>query len=299
MNDHGSLFSLAGKTAVITGASYGLGVTMAETLARAGARVALAARNVDKLHEVARKIEKQGGTAMSVACDVGDPAQVARMAAAVLEKWGRVDILVNNAGVAAEAGTVPEMVPHELFERTVRVDLLGVWYCCQEFGRSMLRDGRGGSIVNIASIFGMAGWRDLTVAYQAAKAAIVNLTRSLACSWGDRGVRVNAIAPGFFPSEMTRRLFKMPAVTERIVAGTPLGRLGMPEELAGPLLFLASDASSFVTGQTLVVDGGFSAGAGQFSLPEEAYRLLEQAMPNGTGKRIMPGKPQSKPEHRR
>lgn len=258
--------------------------------------MALAARNLDKLQEVAKNIEKQGGTAMFVACDVGNAAQVARMAAAVLEAWGRVDILVNNAGVAAEAGAMPEMVPPELFEETVRVDLLGVWYCCQEFGRSMLRAGRGGSIVNIASIFGMAGWRDLTPAYQAAKAAVVNLTRTLACSWGDRGVRVNAIAPGWFPSEMTKRLFRMPAVTERIAAGTPLGRLGAPEELAGPLLFLASDASSFVTGHTLVVDGGFSAGAGQFSMPEEAYRRLEQAMPGGTGKRIMPDESRSKPE---
>ncbi len=288
MSHHVSLFDLAGKTAVVTGASYGLGVTMAETLAQAGARVALVARSVDKLQRVAEDIKKQGGTAEVVTCDVGDSAQVAKMAATVLQKFGRVDILVNNAGVAAEGGAMPERVPHDLFEKTVRINLFGVWYCCREIGASMLRDGKGGSIINIASISGMAGWRDNPPAYQATKAAVINLTRNLACSWGDRRVRVNAIAPGWFPSEMTNPLFDMGPLTERLCAAAPLGRLGDPKELAGPLLFLASEASSFVTGHTLVVDGGFSAGSGQFSFPEETYRALEELMPGGIGKRIMP-----------
>ena len=143
MNTDLSMFDLTGKTAVVTGASYGLGVTMAETLARAGAKVALVARSVDKLQRVAEQIQVQGGTAAVVGCDVGDSAQVASMAATVLRKWGRVDILVNNAGIAADGGAMPERVPHELFEQTVRVNLLGVWYGCQEFGAAMLRDGKG------------------------------------------------------------------------------------------------------------------------------------------------------------
>jgi NAD(P)-dependent dehydrogenase (short-subunit alcohol dehydrogenase family) len=183
---------------------------------------------------------------------------------------------------------MPERVPDELFEKTVRINLFGVWYCCREVGGSMLRDGKGGSIINIASISGMAGWRDHPPAYQATKAAVINLTRNLACSWGDRGVRVNAIAPGWFPSEMTNPFLDMGPLTARLCAAAPLGRLGDPKELAGPLLFLASEASSFVTGHTLVVDGGFSAGSGQFSFPEETYRVLEELMPGGIGKRIMP-----------
>jgi NAD(P)-dependent dehydrogenase (short-subunit alcohol dehydrogenase family) len=288
MNPAASLFNLAGKTAIVTGASYGLGVTMAETLAQAGARVALVARTADKLQRVADDIRKLGGMAEVFTCDVGDPAQVARMTTAVLQKFGRVDILVNNAGVVADGGAMPEKVPHDLFEKTVRINLFGVWYCCREIGASMLRDGKGGSIINIASISGMAGWRDNPPAYQATKAAVINLTRNLACSWGDRGVRVNAIAPGWFPSEMTNPFLAMGPLTERLSAAAPLGRLGDPKELAGPLLLLASDASSFMTGHTLVVDGGFSAGSGQFSLPEETYRSFEELMPDGIGRRIMP-----------
>ena len=288
MNPAASLFNVTGKAAIVTGASYGLGVTMAETLAQAGARVALVARSVDKLQRVAESIKKQGGTAEVVTCDVGDSAQVANMFARILQKFGRVDILVNNAGVVADGGAMPEQVPDELFEKTVRINLFGVWYCCREVGASMLRNGKGGSIINIASISGMAGWRDNPPAYQATKAAVINLTRNLACSWGDRGVRVNAIAPGWFPSEMTNPFLDMGPLTARLCAAAPLGRLGDPKELAGPLLFLASEASSFVTGHTLVVDGGFSAGSGQFSFPEETYRVLEELMPGGIGKRIMP-----------
>ncbi len=288
MNNCASMFDLTGKTAVVTGASYGLGVTMAETLAGAGAQVALVARSAEKLQRVAEKIEKNGGNASVFACDVGDSAQVAKMAAAIIAKCGRVDIVVNNAGVAAEGGAMPELVPNDLFEQTVRINLLGLWYCCREFGAAMLREGKGGSIINIASIAGMAGWRDAAPAYQATKAAVINLTKNLACSWGDRRVRVNAIAPGWFPSELTNPLLAIGSMTARLSAGAALGRLGDPEELAGPLLFLASEASSFVTGHTLVVDGGFSAGSGQFSWPEEFYGIMGEAMPNGIGKRIMP-----------
>ena len=155
-------------------------------------------------------------------------------------------------------------------------------------GARMLADGKGGSIINIASIAGMAGWKDHPPAYQSTKAAVINLTRNLACSWADRGVRVNAIAPGWFPSEMTDPFFAMGSMKAWAASTAPMGRVGNPDELAGPVLFLASDASSFVTGQTLVVDGGLSATSGYCPMPEDFYQQLEAAMPDGLGKRIVP-----------
>ena len=283
-----ALFDLTGKVAVVTGASYGLGVTFAETLAAAGAKVALAARSADKLQAVAKKITRAGGAASGFSCDVADPQQVADLVSAVNSKWGHTDILVNNAGIAADAGPVPEKIPHDLFAKTVQVNLMGVWYCCRDFGAAMLRRGKGGSIINIASIAGMAGWRDNPPAYQATKAAVINLSRNLACSWADRRVRVNALCPGWFPSELTTQFFGIGDVGKHIASVTPMRRLGEVSELAGPLLYLASDASTFVTGTTLVVDGGFDAGSGEFSFPDATYEAFAQAMPNETGKRIKP-----------
>jgi NAD(P)-dependent dehydrogenase (short-subunit alcohol dehydrogenase family) len=288
MSTAASLFDLTGKVAVVTGASYGLGVTFAETLASAGAKVALAARSVDKLAAVGEKIIRAGGAAAPFSCDVGDPAQVANLVSAVNAKWGHTDILVNNAGIVAEGGAVPEKVPHDLFAKTVQVNLMGVWYCCRDFGAAMLQRGQGGSIINIASIAGMAGWRDAAPAYQATKAAVINLTRNLACSWADRGVRVNALCPGWFPSELTTQFFEVGDLGKHIASVTPMRRIGNVEELSGPLLYLASEASSFVTGTTLVVDGGFDAGSGEFAFPEATYEAFAKGMPNDLGKRIKP-----------
>jgi gluconate 5-dehydrogenase len=270
------LFSLRGKTAIVTGASYGLGVTFSEALADAGANVVLAARSKERLDKVAATI---GGAALAIACDVSQPDQVASLLAAGWEKFGRVDIVVNNAGIAAEGGIAPEKVPHELFAQTMAVNLSGVWYCCREVGARMLADGRGGSIINVASIMGITGQADLAPAYQASKAAVINLTRNLACSWGNRGVRVNALAPGWFPSELTSQLFSIPGFLEWVSGAASLGRPGRPEELIGPLLFLASDASSYVTGETLVVDGGTTAGGTSGHLPEGYYQAMASALP--------------------
>ena len=288
MKSHEELFSVAGKTAIVTGSSSGLGVVFAQALARAGARVLLAARRVEKLQEVARQIEANGGLAEVSACDVGDSAQVEKLLETAWNRFGRVDILVNNAGIVPDGGVMPEKVPHDLFEQTVRINLLGVWYCCRAAGSRMLADGKGGSIINIASIAGMAGWKDHPPAYQSTKAAVINLTRNLACSWADRGVRVNAIAPGWFPSEMTDPFFAMGSMKAWAASTAPMGRVGSPDELAGSVLFLASDASSFVTGHTLVVDGGVSATSGYCPMPEDFYQQLEDAMPDGLGKRIVP-----------
>jgi NAD(P)-dependent dehydrogenase (short-subunit alcohol dehydrogenase family) len=284
-----SRFSLKGKTALVTGASYGLGVTFAETLAGAGANVVLAARSLDKLEAVAAKLAAAGHKTLALQCDVGNPDDVAATVAAGWQRFGRIDVLVNNAGTAAEATITPERIPHELFEQTMRVNLLGTWYCCREVAARQLADGKGGSIINIASIAGMAGVADFPTAYQSSKAAVINLTRNLAASWGDRGIRVNAIAPGWFPSELTGPVFGIPEYLRWVSEAAPLGRVGDPNELKGPLLLLASDAGSFITGHTLVVDGGISATGAGGRMPQKVSSLFAKHAPNGLGTHIKRG----------
>ncbi len=279
--------TLSGKTAVVTGASSGLGETFARALSRAGANVVVAARRVDRLERLAHDLDASGRTSAAVACDVGDPASVEALVAAACERFGRVDVMVNNAGVVSDAGFAPEKVPPAMFEDTIRVNLLGVWFCCQQAGARMLADGKGGSIVNVASIAGMRGVEDFPPAYQASKAAVINLTRSLACSWASRGVRVNALAPGWFPSEMTDKVFAIPSFKTWAANSAPMQRVGDPEELVGALMFLATDASSFVTGQTIAVDGGLMAGSGP-GVPADVRKIFGDSIPGGLGRLITP-----------
>jgi len=286
MATHDPLFDLTGKTAIVTGASSGLGVTFAKTLAERGANVVLAARREENLRRVQEEIESSGGAATVALCDVTYAEQVRATIAATQAAFGRPDILVSNAGTAADGGNMPEKLPHEVFEQVVRVNLTGVWHCCREVGAEMLRDGMGGSIINIASILGLAGQPDHPVAYQASKAAVINLTRALACSWANRGVRVNAIAPGYFPSEMTAPFLDSPLLKERVESQSAMGRIGEPNELAGALLLLASGAGSYITGHTLVVDGGFSASSGATPFGPELSDLFATTMPDGVGQRI-------------
>src|SRR5919112_9638 len=224
-------FDLEGKTALVTGASSGLGVTFARALGNAGANVVLVARRVDRLEQLAAEIQATGVQSLSLPCDVGDAAAVAAMVSTAWNRFGRIDILVNGAGVAAEGAVVPQKVPPELFEQTMRVNVMGTFYCCRDLAALMLADGKGGSIINVASISGMAGTANFPVAYQASKAAVINLTRALACSWSDRGVRVNALAPGWFPSEMTESLFAMPPFMDWACAAAPMKRVGDPQGL--------------------------------------------------------------------
>jgi len=270
------LFDLTGKTAVVTGASYGLGVTFAAALAGQGANLVLAARSVAKLEAVAKSLGRPADSVLSRACDVSEPHQVKALMEKAAARFGRVDIVVNNAGVVPDAGMLPERIPYDVFEQNVRVNLLGTWYGCREAGRLMLADGQGGSIINIASVAGISGLGNFPSAYQASKAAVIQLTRNLACSWADRGVRVNALAPGWFPSEMTAGAFSIPSFLEWVRRMAPMGRIGQPEELAPALLFLASDASSFVTGQTLAVDGGLTA-SGAPPWPGETFEAMAAA----------------------
>jgi NAD(P)-dependent dehydrogenase (short-subunit alcohol dehydrogenase family) len=269
------LFNLRGKTAVITGASYGLGVSFAEALAGQGAHVVLASRSEDKLNEVCNRLDKAGHSAVAVKCDVSDSTQVKALMETAVSRFGRIDVLVNNAGVAPDAGMVPERVPDDVFASTVQVNLMGLWYCCRYAAQYMLSDAKGGSIINNASVAGLNGMGNFPPAYQATKAAVINLTRNLACSWADRGVRVNALAPGWFPSEMTAAAFSAPGFLDWAARLAPMGRIGRPSELTPALVFLASDASSFITGQVLAVDGGLSASGGHW--PESARAFFETA----------------------
>ena len=249
-------FRLDGRIAVVTGASSGMGVTFAQALAAAGARVVVTARRIERLREVVQEIERQGGAAVAVACDVSREDDVERLVSETQRAFGPADLLVNNAGfttvVAAEEQGVEDWRAH------LDVNLTGVFLCAQRFGRGMLAAGRG-TIVNVASVLGfVASGQIRQAAYAASKGGVVNLTRELAAQWARRGVRVNALAPGWFPTEMTSDMFGDERSLTWMRSRTPLGRGGELDELVGPLLFLASDASSFVTGHVLTVDGGWT-----------------------------------------
>jgi len=282
------LFSVEGKTAIVTGASSGLGVTFAQSLAERGANVVLAARRKEKLSKLIKEMKSRGLSATYVACDVTKSSDVARLFEEAVRKYKRVDVLVNNAGHIAEAGTVPEKITDEMFENTVKVNLMGLWYCCREAGQRMLADGKGGSIINLSSVAGLNGMRGMPSAYQATKGAVVTLTQNLAASWADRGVRVNAIAPGWFPSEMTSAWVNKSTFLDHISATSPMGRIGKPEELIGTLILLASEASSFINGQTISVDGGVSSSTGLPFFTEEMFEFMERAVPKELAKRIQP-----------
>lgn len=283
-----NLFRLEGRTALVTGASSGLGVVFAEALAQAGANVVLAARRVERMEEVATRIEQSGRQALVLKCDVGDAEQVEQAIARAWEHFGRIDILVNNAGIVAEGVAVPEKVPNEAFEATMRVNLFGTWYCARAAGARMLADGRGGSIINITSIAGLAAVPDFPVAYHTSKAGVINLTRSLAASWADRSVRVNAIAPGWFLTEINEQVLAHPDFHRWAAGGAAMNRIGEAKELVGVLLFLASDASTYVTGQTIAVDGGTSASIGVSRMPESFTAMLAEQAPNGMATKITP-----------
>jgi len=266
------MFDLKGRTAIVTGASYGLGVGFAQALHAQGANVVLAARSAEKLEATAKSLGD--GRVLAVPCDVGDVAQVEGLMRRTVERFGRIDVLVNNAGIVADRGMLPERIPDEAFAETIRVNVVGVWNGCRRAAPYMLAQGRG-SIINVASVAGLRAVGNMSTSYQASKAGVIHLTRNLASSWADRGVRVNALAPGWFPSEMTSPGFAIPVFKNWVENRIPMRRIGNPEELAPALLFLASDASSYVTGQTLVIDGGIESGTERF--PDEAFELMANA----------------------
>ncbi|HET9102777.1 MAG TPA: glucose 1-dehydrogenase [Solirubrobacteraceae bacterium] len=245
-------FSLEGRVAIVTGASSGLGVAFAQALAEAGADVALGARRADRLKETERLVQSTGRRAISVATDVARPEDCQQLVAAALEQLGRVDILVNNAGIGTAVPATRETP--EQFRQVIDVNLNGCYWMAQACGRVMQP---GSSIINISSVLGLTTAGLPQAAYAASKAALIGLTRDLAQQWtGRKGIRVNALAPGFFASEMTEQY--PPGYLEAMGPRIPMGRKGDPRELAAALVFLASPAAGYVTGQTLPVDGGMT-----------------------------------------
>jgi len=269
-----SLFSLEGNVAVVTGGSGALGAAMAKGLARAGARVAVLARRIEPVTAIAAAIETGGGTALALSADVRERAQVESACATIVNRWERVDILVNAAGGNMPGATLaPEAslldLDPDAFRAVVDLNLIGVLLPSLVFGAAMIAAPGQGTIINISS---MAAQRPLTriAGYSAAKAAVENLTRWMAIELARRygsGLRVNAIAPGFFIGEQNRALLLNPdgsltARGEHILAHTPAGRFGVPEDLIATLIWLCSPGAAFVNGAVIPVDGGFSAFSG-------------------------------------
>ena len=249
------MFRLDGVTAVVTGASSGLGRRSAQVLHAAGATVVISGRRADRLEELKQEL---GDRAVVCPGDLSLAVDRERLIQAAVEVSGSIGVLVNNAGMSQPVAAQDETL--EQFGRSLEINLVAPFHLSQLAGAQMLQAGTG-SIINMASILGLVAATPMKdVSYCSSKGALVNMTRQLGCEWGRKGVRVNAIAPGWFPSEMTQaEMFDDPNGAQFVERTTPMGRAGRPQELDGALLFLASEASSYVTGQILAVDGGWTA----------------------------------------
>jgi len=257
MTSVSKLFDLSGRSALVTGGSRGLGLQMAEALGEMGARVAITARKKDELDEAVSRLKKGGIEAVSYVCDLGKREAIPPVAEQVLRDLRKVDILVNNAG--ATWGAPAEDHPLEAWDKLVSLNLTGAFVLTQLIGKRSMIPAKWGRVINIASIAGLMGQDKRivrTLAYNTTKGGLVNFTRALAAEWGEHGITVNAICPGFFPSRMTRAT--LDATGELIRDWTPNRRLGNDEDLKGLVVLLASEASRHITGQAIAVDGGAS-----------------------------------------
>jgi gluconate 5-dehydrogenase len=249
------LFDLSGRAAIVTGGSRGLGLQIAEALGEMGAKLALTARKEDELDHAVEHLAKQGITAHAFACDVGRRETVPGVFDQMLAKLGRVDILVNNAG--AVWGAPAEDHPLEAWDKLVSLNLVGTFVMSQQAAKKAMIPAKSGRIVNVASVAGLYASDPAvvrTVSYNATKHGVVGLTKQLAAEWGEHGITVNAICPGFFPSRMTHAT--LDTMGELVRKATPTRRLGGPEDLKGLAVLLASDASRHITGEAIAVDGG-------------------------------------------
>ncbi len=251
------LFDLSGQVALVTGGSRGLGLQMAEALGEAGAKIMLTSRKAADLEEAAAHLAERGIDARWIAADAADPEQVQKVVDETMHRLGRIDILINNAG--ATWGAPAEDYPLAAWDKVMNLNVRSVFLFSQAVGRASMIPNRRGRIVNVASIAGLGGSMDVKfIAYGTSKGAVVNFTRTLAGEWGAHGITVNAVAPGFFPSKMTKGVLETFGA-ETLAAAAPLKRLGDDDDLKGAVLLFASAAGKHITGQILAVDGGVSS----------------------------------------
>ncbi len=250
------LFSVQDQVVLVAGGSRGIGRAIAEGFARRGARVVIAGRDKTSLDAAAAAIGGPAGRARSIACDVADTESIRRLVDSVLEEFGRIDTLVNSAGVNRRM--LSDRLTEEDFDTILDINLRGAFWLARTVGRHMVERGRG-SQIHITSLSADRPPLGL-LPYAASKAGLTQVVKELALEWGPRGVRVNAIAPGFIVTDLNRKIWSDPTMVEWGVANTPLRRTGNPEDVAGAAMFLASPAAEFITGETIVVDGGFSCG---------------------------------------
>ncbi len=251
------LYRLDGRTAIVTGASRGIGRGIATVFAQAGANVVLAARGVDNLNDVKAEIEAAGGRALVVPTDVGIDDDLGKLVEETKSAFGGIDVVVNNAAAQRWALTGPaHEMPVENLDATMHINLHAPFLLSQLGAKDMIERGSGGVIVNITSIAGWMGIASLG-AYSASKAALMRWSEATAAEWGEFGIRVNCVGPGFIKTDETRGVWDDAAALQRVIRTTPVGRIGNPEEIGYAALFLASDAAAYITGQTLYVDGGW------------------------------------------
>ncbi len=249
------MFDLSGKIAIVTGGSQGIGFAMAKGLATAGATVVITNRRAAEGEKAAESLKQEGLSAAAIPADVSDTSSVAALVSRVIKDFGKIDILVNNAGIIVRKPV--EEVGEEEWDRIMSTNLKGMFFCCQLVGKEMLRRKRG-KIINTSSVIATK-LQPLRSVYAISKAGVSHLTRALALEWGKYNINVNAIAPGVTVTPLNERYFKEhPEELEGYARATPMGRVAYPEDYAGAAVFLASEASDYITGQTLVVDGGMS-----------------------------------------
>lgn len=251
-----TMFQLTGRTAIVTGASRGIGAAIAKGFAQAGADLILVSRNLSALEGVAREIEGLGRKSLPISADIGKPEEIEKAIEVSLKVFSRIDILFNNAGISPVLKKAEELSLAE-WEEIVRVNLTGTFLFCQAAGKVMIRQG-GGKIINMVSVGAMVAF-PRQIAYCASKGGILQLTKVLSVEWAKHNIQVNAIGPAYLETELTKGMRESKIISEDLLRRTPMGRFGKPEEIVGAALYLASDASTYVTGQTFFVDGGWLA----------------------------------------